>query len=323
MKNKKLYLPALLAVCVMIAGSCGNAAQTAQSTQTAAETTTTAQEQTTESEVTTVPETEETTTTTTADEAPVFTGGYETAEKEFYRDGKKIAGKLFMPNGSGNFPAVILSHGFGANMSNVEGYAKAFADEGIAAYIFDFIGGGNDIQSDGEMKEMSVLTEAEDLNVVFDGVAALDGIDPDKMFLMGESQGGFVSSYVAATRPDDICGLVALYPAYSLQDDSWQRTPDINDIPETMNIMGKTLGRIYNYDAMSFDIYDMLPDYDGKVLLIHGTADNLVPLSYSERAAETFPDAELITIEKAGHGFGGKAFREAAQLAVDFVKGLI
>ena len=315
---------AIFTAAALFAGSCGNgtpAATTAAAAQTeTSAVTTAAAAETTESEVS---EVTETTTVTTEDRSPVFEGGYETIEQDFYRDGKKIAGKLFMPNGSGDFPAVILGHGFNANMSNVEGYAKALANEGIAAYIFDFIGGGSNIQSDGLMTEMSVLTEAEDMNTVFDGVAALDGIDGSKMIVMGESQGGFVASYVAASRPEDILGLVALYPAYVIQDDSRKRTPDIDNIPETLNVMGTTIGRIYNYDAMSFDIYEMLPKCDKKVLLIHGTADNLVPMSYSERAAETFPDARLETIEGAGHGFGGKAFNQARDLVIGFVKELI
>ncbi len=326
MKRKNILLGTLLTACAVLACSCGNSSTPASGTQASQSSTTTAALTSAPTEAqttTTTPETEATTTTTTADEKPVFTGEYETIEMDFSRDGKKIAGKLFMPCGTGKFPAVILGHGFGSNMSSCEWYAKAFAKEGIAAYIFDFIGGGNNIKSDGEMVEMSVLTEARDMSVVFDGIAELDGIDRKKMFVMGESQGGFVASYVAATRPDEILGLIALYPAYSIQADTRNRTPDINNIPETMNVMGKTLGRIYNYDAMSFDMYELMPNFTNKVLIIHGTADTLVPVSFSERAVSTFPDAELVTLEGAGHGFGGNDLRQAATLSVDFVKSLI
>ncbi len=256
----------------------------------------------------------------TVTSAPTFTGNYTAEEKLFYRDGKKIYGKLYLPEGSGSFPTVMIAHGFGGNLTYNEGYAENFAKNGIAAYIFDFIGGGYGIRSDGSMTEMSVLTEATDMNTVFDGIAELPEIDKSNMFVMGESQGGFVASYIAASRPDDVRGLVAVYPAYVIHDDAWQRTPDPDNIPDRLTVMGMTIGGIYNRDAMSFDIYDMMPDYKRKVLIIHGTADGIVPISYSERAVETFPSAELVKIDGAGHGFYGNDADHAAELALKFVK---
>ena len=110
---------------------------------------------------------------------------YKMQELEFLRDGKKIYGRIYLPEGDGPFPVAIMGHGFGANLSMMEGYAKSFAENGIAAYVFDFIGGGHDIKSDGKMTEMSVLTEAADMNTVLDGILALDIIDKNNIFAMG------------------------------------------------------------------------------------------------------------------------------------------
>ena len=254
------------------------------------------------------------------DEESSVSGEYTEQDMEFYREGLKIYGKLFLPEGTGQFPAVILGHGFGGNLSYNESYARVFAENGIAAYTFDFIGGGYGIKSDGKMTEMSVLTEAADMSTVLDGISELPETDADNIFVMGESQGGFVASYIAATRPDDVRGLIALYPAYVLQDSAWEMTPDPNNIPETLNLMGMTIGRIYNEDAMSFDIYELLPNFNKNVLIIHGTRDSIAPISYSERAVEVFPSAELVKIDGAGHGFYGEDEDYAAELAVQFVK---
>lgn len=255
--------------------------------------------------------------------ADVQSRGYQTETVTFARDGKTIYGELLLPESSGPHPVVVIAHGFGGNLTQVSAYAEAFVENGIAAYAFDFIGGGRGSRSDGKMVEMSVLTEAADMNAVLDGLLAREDIDPENIFLLGGSQGGFVATYVAGTRPEDVKGLVALYPAYVLQDDAWQRTPDPNDIPETMNLMGSTIGRIYNEDAMSFDIYDLMDDYPREVLIIHGTNDNIAPISYSERAITVFPSAELVKIEGAGHGFYGANEAYSAQLAVNFVKDVL
>lgn len=239
------------------------------------------------------------------------------------RDGKHIAGKLYLPESVDNPPLVILSHGFGANYKSLEGYAHYFVDNGFAAYVFDFIGGGLESQSDGKMTDMSVLTEAADLGVVLDYFQDFSDINNQQIFLFGASQGGFVSTYVAGTRPDDIAGLIVLYPAYVLQDDSKKRNPNPELGSETSHIGGIEVGKIYDRDAQSFDIYDLMPYYHGKTLIIHGTSDPIVPISYSERAVATFPEARLVVINGAGHGFTGKANEIAKTESVDFIKNII
>lgn len=148
---------------------------------------------------------------------------------------------------------------------------------------------------------MSVLTEAKDLEAVFTYFQnqKLDNIS--RIFLLGASQGGFVSTYVASELKDNIAGLIAFYPAYVLQDDSRKRNPDQENGPETSSIMGMTVGRIYDIDAQSFDIYDKMKDVSVNVLLVHGTDDQIVAVSYSERAEKTFKRAELKAISGAGH----------------------
>ena len=245
---------------------------------------------------------------------------YQEREVTFTREGKKIYGKLFMPDVDGKPPLVIICHGFAGNHEGVLDYAAVFAREGIAAYAFDFIGGGPDIKSDGIMLDMTVLTEARDLDVIIDGFIAAGEIDPNNIFLMGESQGGFVSTYVAASRPSDIRALVAFFPAYVIQDDSKARIEEFGTELPSINVMGMQISVLYGLDATSFDIYEKMKAYDRKVLILHGTVDRIVPLSYSERAAKTFPSARLITFEGADHGFGGADREKATRLALDFVR---
>ena len=63
-----------------------------------------------------------------------------------------------------------------------------------------------------------------------------------------------------------------------------------------------------------------MKNYDGKVLIVHGTSDNVAPISYSRRAIETFKDARLKKIPGAGHGFRGAQQEEVAKTIIDFVK---
>ena len=222
-----------------------------------------------------------------------------------------LCGQLQMPAGEGKAPLVIMCHGFGSSYIWSLDYADYFAGSGYAVFSFDFCGGGLMSRSDGAMTEMSVLTEAKDLNAVIDYFRD----DPrfSDLFLRGESQGGFVSSYVAAERPEDIAGLVLEYPAYVLQDDAKRRRRADGSFPETSTLLGMRIGRIYSEDVVSFDIYEHMAAYDGPVLILHGDRDWLVPAEYSRRAAEVFRNAELVMMPGQGHGFGGAGRQEAME----------
>ena len=250
------------------------------------------------------------------------TDSFEMEEKAFYRDdNKKICGELYIPDNSyDEFPLVVLSHGFGSNMDSLRSLGQSICKIGFASFIYDFIGGGTNIKSDGVMTEMSVLTEASDLNTVLDELLEDERINKDNIFLLGQSQGGFVSTYVAGTR-DDIKGLVDYYPAFCIRDDAEKAYPNPNDVPDTYNVLGfATVGKIYYMDAISFDIYEIMEDITCNTLLMHGTSDNVVPISYSERASTTIPNCEYIVYEGQGHGFNGAADKDSETRTINFLK---
>ena len=218
-----------------------------------------------------------------------------------------------------SYPTVIISHGFAGSHKDNIARAELLAQNGFCAVVFDFYGGNQASKSGGTMQEMSVLTEAEDLSAMMDGMLALPYVDKDNLFLLGCSQGGFVSSYVAAKRPDEVKALVLLFPAFALQDDCWNRHGSIENIPETEVVMNQPLGAIYSKDAMSFDIYDVIGDYKGPVLIHHGDKDDVVDISYSEKAAQVYENVEFTVIHNGGHGFQGKQLKESNAALVEFL----
>ena len=230
----------------------------------------------------------------------------------------KIYGELNIPDVESPLPLVILSHGFGGNLLGNQDYATHFFSQGFATYNFDFCGGGFGSKSDGTMLDMSVLTEADDLNAIIDFFK--DDAQFSEIYLWGASQGGFVSAYVASKRPQDVAKIILEFPAIVLQDDAKARANADGSFPETSRVMGVAISRKYNEDAVSFDLYDLIGAYTGPVLILHGDKDPIVPLRYSQRAAEVFPNAELIVMPGQGHGFMGKARTEAMEKETDFFR---
>ena len=67
---------------------------------------------------------------------------------------------------------------------------------------------------------MSVMTEAGDLEAVLEESKAWDFVDSSKIFLLGGSQGGLVTTVVGNSHQSDIAGMMLMYPALSIKEDS-------------------------------------------------------------------------------------------------------
>lgn len=225
-------------------------------------------------------------------------------------DGHSIYGCMYLPVGADEpMPAVIFSHGYGGSHSTGAPYARELAQKGIIVYCYDFRGGSNGSRSDGDPLEMSVFTEKADLEAVLAMIQSLDNVDTDNIFLMGTSQGGMVSAMAGAAHPDEIRGMMLLYPAFCIPEDARTRYASADEVPDTLSFFSwLTVGRKYVTDVLDYDVYEDVAAYDGDILILHGDRDGTVDVSYSERAVEQYPSAELEIISGAGHGFSGDNF---------------
>lgn len=244
---------------------------------------------------------------------------YETQEMYARRGENQIYGVLYIPQNAGEtMPAIIYSHGFGGSHRSGTQYAEAMAAKGYVVYCFDFCGGSPGSQSDGSTLEMSLFTEQADLEAVIEMIQGLDYVDSSNLFLMGTSQGGAVSAITAAKHVDEIRGLVLLYPAFVLADNANERYQSPEEIPDTQFFMWMDVGRAYFEPLLGYDIYADIEAYDKDVLILHGDEDSIVPLSYSERAAEVYPSAQLEVLQGAGHGFSGENAQTAINLMTEY-----
>lgn len=84
--------------------------------------------------------------------------------------------------------------------------------------------------------------------------------------------------------------------------------------------MWMTVGRIFAEDLLDYDIYEAISAYKKDVLLIHGDADSIVPLSYSEKVAEVYASARLKVLPEAGHGFYGNDAEQAITWMLEYLE---
>lgn len=91
------------------------------------------------------------------------------------------------------------------------------------------------------------------------------------------------------------------------------------EIPDTYFHLWMTVGRAYFEPLLNYDVYADIAAYTEDVLILHGDADSIVPLSYSKRAVSAYASAQLQVIEGAGHGFYGEDEALALQAITDYL----
>ncbi len=239
------------------------------------------------------------------------------------RDNMTIRGLYFRPQGK-NLPIAIVSHGFMANCQTTKGYARWFAERGYAAFCFDFNGGGLMSKSDGATTDMTIFTEEKDLKAVVAYAQSLPETDASSVTLMGCSQGGVVSGLVAADMQEALERLILFYPALCIPDDARAGKMmfakfDPANIPETFRCGPMKLGRDYAASVLGVDLIAELGRYTGKVLIVHGTDDQIVDYHYSERAQAACQNATLKLIPQGQHGFSKAHDRLALGYVEDFL----
>ena len=206
--------------------------------------------------------------------------GIEKREFSCCRGELEIRGTVFLPKEKSDLPIAIVSHEFMTNRLFAYPYASELARCGYAAFCFDFCGGGILCGSEGDSRDMSVMTEKEDLKAVIAFAKEQTYTNDAPILLMGCSQGGLVSAFVAAEMGDEVGGLILQYPALLIPDAArkgemlWMKF-DPDNIPEQMWSGPMRIGKRYVTDVIDVET-------------IHGDKDTLVNIAGSEKAKEAY-----------------------------------
>jgi pimeloyl-ACP methyl ester carboxylesterase len=112
-----------------------------------------------------------------------------------------LAATIYVPDGAGPFPGVVLVHGSGASdRSNpwTSAYAEALVARGVAVLYPDKRGSG---ESEGDWHTASLLDLADDAVAAATRLGSHPGVDGSNVGLIGFSQGGDVVPAAAARDP--------------------------------------------------------------------------------------------------------------------------
>ena len=224
---------------------------------------------------------------------------------EIYDDGIRLSAVLERPN-QGRSPLVIFLHGFTSSKDRPHNIAscEAMREVGFATLRFDLYGHG---ESGGEFRRHTLFKWISNTMAVIDYVRGLDFVTD--IYLSGHSQGGLVAALVAGMEADRVGGLILRAPAFMIprcarEGNMLGRGFDPRHIPDEVQVIkGLTLDSDYIRVAQTIHVDDFIERFAGPVLLIHGDADDTVPIQESIRAARMYPKCRLEILPGETHHF--------------------
>jgi dienelactone hydrolase len=232
------------------------------------------------------------------------------------RDGVKMAGTLNLPDGVENPPVVLMLHGFtgsrnefpvaGGDVGLFTHAAAKLAKAGIASLRIDFIGSG---QSGGAWEDTTFSTQIADAVVAFDYLQTLDGVNGDRVAILGYSQGGLVASHVADLRPEATSVVLwapvtnprGTYAGLVTEEvvDRALAAPADEKITAPLSWGGETtLKARFFQELVTTSPVAALSGYPGPVAVIVGTKETIVtPQPAAGRVLLNYHDGEEILVE--------------------------
>lgn len=245
----------------------------------------------------------------------------------YQSDGLKIYALLTVPNGknppTGGWPVIVFNHGYiqpeqYRTTEKYIAYTDAFARNGYIVFRSDYRGHGNS-EGKPEGAYYSPGYTIDILNAV-SSIKKYNGADPNKIGMWGHSMGGMITLRTMVVTKDIKAGEIWAGVVASYEDitNNWHH-PDLNlrpFVPSQREQVSRRPGRqelINTYGDfksnpqfwLSISPISFVKDISGPIQLQHGSADEEVPLLFSQKLDEALKNAgkpvEFYTYEGDNH----------------------
>jgi dipeptidyl aminopeptidase/acylaminoacyl peptidase len=252
----------------------------------------------------------------------------------FHNDAQSIdlAGMLFLPEGEGPFPGVVVIHGSGPSMRANGWYltlTKHLQDSGIAVLLPDKRGSE---KSGGDWRSADYEDLATDTLAALNFLRSESELPLSQIGIVGMSEGGKYSSLVATMdgNLDFIVNVVgsAVLPKEQLQFEENYNLQQMG-IPPGISYVVALLSTAQIRYMREPEFWSKVSDFDpnfywsqikARSLVLYGEDDTNVPSRESERRLEALenPNIRVIVYEDSGHALedppsqGNSIFRSEA-----------
>ena len=239
-------------------------------------------------------------------------------------DGFKIYALLTVPNGpkpAGGWPVIIFNHGYIApaqyrTTERYVAYVDAIARSGYIVFKSDYRGNGS---SEGTPGGHFSPAYAVDVLNALASMKKYEGADPSRIGMWGHSMGGEITLRAMVVSRDIKAGVIwaGTVGTYAEQTDIWGHGPAHGSAPA--GVSGSVEQNAQIQASISANTY--VSDLSGPLQLHHGTADQEVPLKFSQELYDQTQTAgksvELYTYPGDDHNIS-TSFNLAMQRSIMF-----
>ncbi|PON84411.1 Alpha/beta hydrolase fold [Trema orientale] len=236
--------------------------------------------------------------------------------------GEKLIGLL---HETGSVQIVILCHGFRSSKEETTMVNLAFAleKEGISSFRFDFAGNG---ESEGTFQYGHFGKEVDDIRSVIEHFSGANRVISG---ILGHSKGGDVV-LLYASRYHDIRTVVNVSGRYDLKEGIVERFGEdvMHRLKESGYVEVKDKNGSISYRVTEESMIDRLNtdmhaeclqiDKECRVLTIHGSADEIIPVEDASKFAKIIPNHKLRIVEGADHCYNCHQ-AELASIVLEFI----
>ncbi len=231
-----------------------------------------------------------------------------------------IPATIISPVGKGPFPAVVMNHGHGGTKEENGGFtgiAKALAEKGILTIRMDFPGTG---ESTEPFTENYISNMISDSNASLDYILNNYNVDKDKLGILGYSMGGRIALTIGNERdsPYKAMGLLAPSADWGEEmmkgflggqeeyDRLYKEAKSDKGYADYTTVFGQkqTLSKKWFDEMILSNPLKDISNYKGKMMVVYGDKDVIVPAKVNEAVLSSFPTSEKVIVKDADHGYG-------------------
>lgn len=224
-------------------------------------------------------------------------------------DGTKLHG-WFIPAANARagalpFATVLHVHGNAGNIESHIGFSEHLVEAGFNLFIFDYRGYG---QSEGAPRRRADLIA--DTHAALDTLLKRPDVDPQRIGLYGHSLGGAIGLNVMAERKE--IRVAVIESAFT----GWREmaAAALGGYPPGPVARGLARLLISNHDRP----LDAATRIERPLLILHGTADSIIPFAFGEQLAAAGPKAMLHALPGGDHNTLRSTHPEIESLAAEF-----
>lgn len=210
--------------------------------------------------------------------------------------------------------AMLLVHGFGDSDTGARQLfvqtARTLAERGVGVRSYSRLGHG---ASDGDFLDVTIGDEVAQVTGMIERLAADAG---GPVHVVAHSLGAVESAMAAAGVPGLVRSLTLWSPAGVVVDDITVHDAIMGQPIAPVrqrgwfDFGGTALGPAFIDEVQAgLDPYGVAAGYRGPAMVVHGTADAIVPVAYGQRYGELLPGATFVPVEGADHGWSSVPLR--------------